>query len=640
MSLDLGSLNDSQREAVKWQTGPLLVLAGPGSGKTRVLTFRVARLIEESPKERFRVLGITFTNKAASEMRNRINELLDTGRDRVTLTTFHSFAAEVLRQHGTHFGLKPDFGILTEQADREAVLTDAIRASSAGSEFAPKAAQLLPVISRMLDECVRPEQAVEWMGPRPHATEVARTYAEYRQRLKDSNLLDFGSLLAIAVELLETKSAVAKQVRRVYPFVCVDEFQDTNQAQFRFLMQLVPPVDPNLFVVADDDQLIYQWNGASPARLQELRRTFSMPLLELPENFRCPPEVIALANNLIRHNSDRVPDKQPLAAHKTSAGASSVEVKAFDSFEDEADWIGRTLSERGPTEWPKCVILARRKKLLDDVVAALLTQSVPAYVAVRRNEFQSAPYRWLHAMLRLANAPSDSEQLRRMAKAFFQLEGLNIAVEDVTARAAVDQSSYLRTWIDMTEERGNLSSSAAAVLRAIRGSLVDRLDYRSAISAAHDWFAALKEATDRESSSALQDLDDEAEIWKGIEADIASHFDLSEISLHRFLQECDLRAKEKPSPKNAVRCLTIAASKGMEFQHVYLIGLVEDELPGYYARKKGDASDDMREERRNCFVAITRAEQSLTLTYAKEYHGYAKAPSRFLREMGVLKQES
>src|SRR5260370_13914106 len=152
-------------------------------------------------------------------------------------------------------GGKADFGILREEGDSEAVLTDAMRASGVGSDFTPKASQLLPVISRMLDECVRPEHAVEWMGSRPHASEVARTYTEYRQRLKASNLLDFGFLLAIAVELLETKGPIAKQVRRVYPFVCVDEFQDTNQAQSRFLVQLVPAVDPNLFVVADDDQL-------------------------------------------------------------------------------------------------------------------------------------------------------------------------------------------------------------------------------------------------------------------------------------------------------------------------------------------------------------------------------------------------
>ena len=133
----------------------------------------------------------------------------------------------------------------------------------------------------------------------------------------------------------------------------------------------------------------------------------------------------------------------------------------------------------------------------------------------------------------------------------------------------------------------------------------------------------------------FDEFEDEREIWDALKSEIANHYSLSELSLHNFLQELDLRSKEKPAPKGAVRCLTIAASKGMEFKHVFLIGLVEDELPGYYAKKKGDHSDDMREERRNCFVAITRAEETLTLTYAERYYGYQKQPSRFLKEMGL-----
>jgi DNA helicase-2/ATP-dependent DNA helicase PcrA len=157
MSIDLRSLNESQQDAVLWQDGPLLVLAGPGSGKTRVLTYRVARLIEQTPQARFRVLGVTFTNKAATEMRTRIDSLLSAGRDRAILTTFHAFAAEILRQHGSHVGLKPDFAILTEQADRESVLQDAIRSVARDEDdFAPRASQLLPVVNRMLDECVTP----------------------------------------------------------------------------------------------------------------------------------------------------------------------------------------------------------------------------------------------------------------------------------------------------------------------------------------------------------------------------------------------------------------------------------------------------------------------------------------------------
>lgn len=636
MTIDLTTLNESQREAVAWQDGPLLVLAGPGSGKTRVLTFRVARLIDESPDSRFRVLAVTFTNKAASEMRNRIDAFLTNGRERATVTTFHSFAADILRQHGSHVGLKPDFGILSEQADREAVLADAINAvPREDDDFEPKATQLLPAMSRMQDECVVPEEAGAWLRDQPHAEELAAIYGEYRSRLIKSNQMDFGSLLALAVYLLEKKPAIAKQIRRVYSYVCVDEYQDTNLAQFRLLVQLVPEQNPNLFVVADDDQVIYQWNGASPARLQELRRRFDMQLLQLPENFRCPPEVIALANSLIRHNSDRAADKKPLTAHKVGGGASRVTVKRLADFEAERAWLVRRLAELPAADRPRSAILARRKKLLEDTVQTLTAKSIPAYVAIRKNEFQSAPYRWLHATLRLANAPQDREQLRRLSRAFFQLEGIDTEVEDVVARAAVAQAGYLRAWLELAAARGGIDSITKKMLTVATSVLLDRLDYWEFVRKAHEWFAAVKTRAQSSSESAFDEFNDEQEIWDALVTEIASHYTLADLSLYNFLQELDLRAKEKPPPKDAIRCLTIAASKGMEFKHVFLIGLVEDELPGYYARKKGDTSDEMREERRNCFVAITRAEETLSLTYANRYYGYAKGASRFLREMGI-----
>lgn len=638
MSFDLQGLglNESQLEAVQWQEGPLLVLAGPGSGKTRVLTCRIARLIAESPGSRFRVLGVTFTNKAAAEMRQRIDSLLRDGRDRVTLTTFHSFAAEILRQHGSHVGLKPDFGILADQADREAALTDAIKAAIPDNEeFSPKANQLLPAITRMLDECVPIDQAEAAASSHAHANAVAAVYRAYRQRLISSNQLDFASLLALAVEMLEEKPAISKQIRRVYTHVCVDECQDTNSAQFRLLVQIVPESRPNLFVVADDDQVIYQWNGASPARLKELRDRFSMDVLQLPENYRCPPIVIQLANNLIAQNADRAADKQPLTAHKSADGNSGLAAKSFPDFSDELSWIAETLKAAPAEGRSECVILARRKRLLEEAVSVLTGKGVPAYIAIRKNEFEAAPYRFMHSMLRLANAPQDREHLRRMTKAFFELEGIKIDTEDVIPVASVSQEGYLRAWLEIVDERKEVTDPTRALLSTARKSLLDRLAYWEFIESSHQWFDALRQHPNGSASEgAFEEFDDEKEIWASLKKEIAQHYTLSDLSLHMFLQELDLRAKEKPAPHDAVRCLTIASSKGMEFKHVYLIGLVEDELPGYYARKKGDQSDEMREERRNCFVAITRAEESLTLTFAGTYFGYQKAPSRFLREMG------
>lgn len=172
------------------------------------------------------------------------------------------------------------------------------------------------------------------------------------------------------------------------------------------------------------------------------------------------------------------------------------------------------------------------------------------------------------------------------------------------------------------------------MLGVARSALVDRMDYWNFVDAAHAWFNVVEANPGSAEESAFNDFQDELEIWNSLKTEIRQQHDLKEMSLHQYLQELDLRAKEKPAPNDSVRCLTIAGSKGLEFKHVYLIGLAEDELPSFYAKKKGDNSDEMREERRNCFVAITRAEETLTITFAERYSGYPKKPSRFLGEMG------
>ena len=635
--IDIKGLNDSQREAVVWQDGPLLVIAGPGSGKTRVLTFRIARLIDDSPKDRFRVLGITYTNKASLEMRNRLDSLLTEGRDRATITTFHSFAAEILRQHGTHIGLKPDFVLLTEDTDRIEVLKDVMKTVSSKNEnFSGEVSQLLPTINDLLDNCVRSEEALKWLGKRPYAREIANVYAEYKNNLIQENHLDFASLIVLAVDLLEKKPQITKQIQRIYSYVCVDECQDTNVAQSKFLVHLVPETKPNLFIVADDDQVIYQWHGASPSRLTELRTKYKMKLLELPENFRCQPEVIKIANSLIKNNADRPKDKMPLSAHKIKSGPNHVVLKSFKDFEDEKQWLAQRFKEMTKEERANTAILSRHKKPLVNLMVFLEAKGLPVFFAVRKNEFESAPYRWLHGILRLANSPLDKEQLKRMSKAFLELDGVNIDSKDVIARSAVAQSSLLRAWLEAVESRKELESTTKTMLRDLKAKLLDRLDYLGFVNVAYNWFEAVRKRPITKTEAVFDYFDEEKEIWENLKGEISSHYSLSELSLYNYLQELDLRSKERPAPPNAIRALTIHASKGMEFKHVFLIGLVEDELPSWGAVKKGDDSDEMKEERRNCFVAITRAEESLTLTYSETYFGWSKKPSRFLSEMGIL----
>lgn len=635
MPLDLTELNQNQHLAVTAPAGALLVLAGPGSGKTKVLTTRIAKLIDDSPAKRFRVLGLTFTAKAADEMRTRIDSLLAEGRERVQLGTFHSFAADILRQHGSHIGFRPDFVILNQTADREGVLRDAIQeCASQGVDTGDEDVKLLPFLDRFFDTCTNADEVRRRVRDPQLAYKAAALFDQYRLELERKNQLDFPCLLSKAIELLESNPAVARLLRTTYTRVCVDEFQDTNFSQYRLLKAIVGQSPSDLFVVADDDQIIYEWNGASPERLQSLREDYAMQVIQLPANYRCPPAVIDMANLLIRHNLSRSADKLPLVALKTASAGLAVRVQQNETVDDELAWVAADILGRGPQEFGKCAIVGRTKRLLEQSAAVLTGIGVPAALASKKDEFESAPFRWLHAVLRLANARGDKEQLRRVCKAFYSIEQIDLRLEQVVASAAVTGGDLLRAWFDEAMARDALSSRSRDYLTQLRLRIVSRLDFLAFIRMSLDWFAELS-MTESIESDPLGDVVAEAQMWRELVQGIEQRLGDS-LTLEAFLQEMDLSPKALPHPANAVRCLTIHGAKGMEFEHVYLIGLVEDQLPSYQAVKKGPDSRELQEERRNCFVAITRSKETLTLTYSDQYWGWTRQPSRFLFEMGLL----
>jgi len=636
MTLDLSTLNDNQRSAVEWQEGPLLVLAGPGSGKTRVLTYRIARLIEASPQKHFKILGLTFTNAAAAEMRQRIASLVPNADERTLLTTFHSFAADLLRQHGHHIGLRPDFTILVQDADRHSLLDEAIDATEPSDKGAASE-RLLPLMTRLIENDIAPSsarQALEGTSLK-EPDFLAEVYERYRSLMIERNSLDFPTLISEALGLLKLQRGVRKQIQRVYPYVCVDEFQDTNLIQYKILTQIVREDSRNLFVVADDDQIIYQWNGASPERLIALQSDFQMQLIQLPENYRCPAEVVALANNLIRHNFGRFEGKGLLTAHKATVSASVVSLNQFANFDEEAACVAAHIAARPERERQQTVVLARTKKLLERVVDAFDNQGLIGYLAVKKNEFESAPLQWLHSVLRLANASNSRDLLRRVCKAFFSLESVDLNVKDIIARSEAEEGDYLRGWIRSALDREELSVDAQALLKGPMTKLVERLDVWTFEKAAFEWLDALPDVRP-DLEGVFDEYEEEKETWHWLVGEICGQYGKPEVTLHLLLQELDLRSKSPTPPKDGIPCFTIHASKGLEFDHVYLLGLVEDQLPSWAAVKKGDESHEMREERRNCFVAITRAQETLTLTYSNRVQGWQKRPSRFIREMGLL----
>jgi len=638
--INLSLLNENQREAVLWRDGPLLTLAGPGSGKTSVLTYRIAQLLEDSENRHFRILALTFTNKAAAEMRGRAEKLVPKALGRVRITTFHSFAAELLRQHGSHLSFRPDFQILSTDADRAAVLDEVLGTIRKDLSFSIpehfRASRLLPAITKLLEQCVPSDRAEEILQRSNVETAVplARVYSDYRAALRKNNMLDFPGLITETIDLLEAHPVLVRHVRKVYKHILVDEFQDTNLSQYRILSLIVQPDPSTLFVVADDDRITYQWNGASPKRMQALRDDFGVAEIQLPENYRCPHTVIELANSLISENLNRSAGKKPLRAVKKGDYEDVIRIRKFKSVEDEAKWISADIVQRTPQDAEGCAVLARTRKLLDFAGSELANAGVPVYFAARRDEFRSAPFRMLHSVLRLANSQDDRQSVARLCKSFYELEGILIEQSRVFSRASADGLDFLRAWLEEAKQRQGLEKETRTLLSDGIRPLLTSLNFRAFASGLLLW-ANERQHVSPTDEKAFSEFEEEREVWNQLLNEITKKFGGEDVSLYQFLHELDLTSKTPPRQAGAIPCFTIHASKGMEFDHVYLMGLVEDQLPSWAAVKKGDDSPEMREERRNCFVAVTRAQESLTMTFSENVFGWRKSPSRFLNEMGI-----
>lgn len=624
MSIDLGPLNGNQRTAVLWGDGPLLVLAGPGSGKTRVLTVRVARLLGESDDAS--VLALTFTTKAAAEMRQRVDDRLGSRASRAHLCTFHSFATDLLRQHGSHLALRPDFSLLTHDEDRIAVLEGVAEGLRDEDSSLPTDHRgLLELVDRLFAESYDGGPVAPFLVHTPEW--VPSLFSAYCRALVTSGRLDFGSLLHLAHQLLHEKPDVARVVRLAWTHVCVDEFQDTNKAQYDLLRLLVPERRPNLFVVADDDQIIYQWNGASPERLLALRRDYGMEVIQLPENYRCPPQIIDLANKLIVHNRLRDRDKTPLTACRTvSLSDDVIRYGVLSDPEEEMSVVAGDMRDRGvaPSE---CVVLARTTKLLQQAATAIRAAGLDAYVAQRKADFTVPVVQVVLSALRLCNARHDRDVLRRLVVAWNALANCQIEAEGIAASAALVGGDYLRAWTDAGLPRGD--GDPATLISRIRSALVDRLEFASIV----EWF--LGDGWEPWRDEWPEDLAEEIATWREVHGDIVREFGHDDLTLNLYLQHLDLAPKTARPGQRAIRCMTVHAAKGLEFRHVYLVGMAQDVLPSFHALRKGAQSKELEEERRNCFVAITRVQETLTITRARRYGGWPKDASQFIAEMGI-----
>ena len=637
-TLNLNELNSNQLYGSNWNDGPLLVLAGHATGKTSMLVSRTVRLIKDSPSRYWRVLGLSPTAKTAGEMNECVNRQVPHSVLRYNLKTFDSFAEALLRQHGSHIGLCPSYAIVSDKFKRIDMLNEMIR-KVLGSFSHISGENLLPVLDRYLesdcDSNVPNFLAVELdLDP----NDLDNIFREYRDTMIERNTLDAPSLVVEALGLIRRMEGIRKQMYRAYRYICIDDFQNTNFSQYQLVRELVNRESNNLIVATDDHHVINHWNGPNPNRIEQLKHEFGMETLSLPANYRCPSSIVSVANRLINPNLNCFTATGEVEKIKLGEEhKKSVNVIRFSKFEDEVEWIASNIANRTAEERDKCVVLAKTNKVLDHMIEALKNRSVVGFTWTPRAEFLSTPLQWMHSIFRLANARSNSEHLFKVCKTYYELTGIETNPRDIIPLANSAEGDYLRAWAK-TVLRSQISRVDREVIENIVVKLLaDHLDHAEFQIKAFKWFYDLSKRTS-EDRSWYGEYSEEKKIWNGLVEDVALKLGRRQFSLHRLVTELDLRFKTPKPPKGAIPCLTVHASQVMECDHVYLIGMVEDQFPSRMSIEKGNNSSEMEEERRSCFVAITRAQESIHLTFSDEVNNRPKDPSRFLSEMGVLNE--
>ncbi|HWP91524.1 MAG TPA: ATP-dependent helicase [Thermodesulfobacteriota bacterium] len=359
-------------------------------------------------------------------------------------------------------------------------------------------------------------------------------------------------------------------------------------------------------------------------------------------NYRCPSEIVKLANNLIRHNFLRSPDKKPLEAFHSASDKNVVRLLSdFPDFDAESAGIAKDIKNLHSGHLGSVVVLGRSRKLLEGAENALRSERLSCVISQRKDEFESTPFVWLHSILRLANDRQNLDSLEAVCGTFAQLTQVEVDPDVVTTQALASNGDFLRHWIKLACQKPS-DHLVKEILDQTSLYLGEGRDFKKFSRLALDWFNELVQIQQKVNGNPTVEVfaryEEERSVWEELMRDITRSLG-DQLTLEAFLQELQMHSKE-PSPKpNTVVLMTIHGAKGKEFDHVYLIGLVEDEMPSFQSKRKGDNSPEMEEERRNCFVAITRTIKTLTLSYAEKYWGWPKEPSRFLFEMGLLPGE-
>jgi DNA helicase-2/ATP-dependent DNA helicase PcrA len=626
----LAALNEAQRAAVSAPLGPTLVLAGAGSGKTRVLTHRAAWLIEEIGIAPQGLLAVTFTNKAATEMRGRIESLLAIPGSALWIGTFHGIAHRLLRRHWKESGLPQHFQILDDD-DQHRTVRKLLREQNLDEQrWVPREVQ--GFINREKDEGRRPKHLQDRGDPTRR--ELIRLYDLYQRRCDQLGVVDFAELLLRSFEVIRDQPQLADFYRHRFRHVLVDEFQDTNGIQYEWV-KLVCGASGVPFVVGDDDQSIYRWRGARVENMQNFRRDFGATVFRLEQNYRSTGVILGAANEVIRRNEDRLGKELWTEA----PGGEPIRLYAAFNERDEADFVIERIREhaRNGQALAGAAVLYRSNAQSRSFEEALMAARIPYRVYGGLRFFERAEIKDALAYLRLTQSRSDDVSFERVVN----LPTRGIGQSTLDRVRGLARSQGLPLWDAAQAALPSLPARAASALNGFIG-LVDRLAGAITGDELHEQVRKVIEGSglrehhakerDTRGEARVENLDELVNAAEGFLPEIDDELPLlSSFLAHATLESGEMQAADG---RDCVQLMTLHSAKGLEFPTVFMVGLEEGLFP---SERSAFDLEKLPEERRLCYVGITRAMRRLYLSHAESRRIYGRteyrAPSRFLAEI-------
>ena len=628
----LNKLNKEQREAAMHTEGPLLILAGAGSGKTSTMTHRIAYMIKEKGVDPYNMLAVTFTNKAAGEMRERVENLVGEGIN-MWILTFHSACLRILRAHADILGYGRDFAVY-DPTDQKTLIKNICKELNIDNKrYNPS--YFLGIISKCKEQRISPEDYIKVHGDDLKAKMAWQVYDGYQKTLKKNNAMDFDDLLLKAVELFEKDEATLLKYQRRFRYIMVDEYQDTNQIQYAFIKMLAEAHN-NICVVGDDDQCIYQWRGADIRNILEFEKDFKdAKVIKLEQNYRSTSNILEAAHSVISHNKGR---KQKKLWTDQEAGNKLIYRRAEDE-KDEAYFVASEINRmKGPSQrYSDFAILYRTNAQSRNFEEALSRRGIPYRVLGGLRYYDRKEIKDMMCYLRLVQNQADDLALTRIINEPKRGIG-GKTIEKMTALAKVRNESLFTTMMDK-EVTSSFSSKASANIdeftELISSYAAEKDNLR--ISDMYDgllvksgYLKALEEQNTLEAESRIENLMEFKSVIYDYEEEDPN------ISLSEFMERIALLAEvdNHDADENAVVLMTMHSAKGLEFPFVFMPGMEDGLFPGWRAF---DREDGLEEERRLCYVGITRARERLWLTGAERRTLYGKTDytreSQFLREL-------